>query len=440
NTANKQLPIGVFDSGTGGLTILEAIVSLDAFNNITGKPGADGVKDFEAEYFQYLADQANMPYGNYASVGKTALLQKHMLHNANFFMNKKQLPFTKTSVKALVLACNTATAYTLDTIKSHIKKIDNSIPVFGVINAGAKAAINSLQKQGSGTIGIFATVGTVYSNGYVKALNNLAQELQLKEITTVSQGGFGLAESIDKDLSFINDTAQQIRNQAQYKGPSLTHKEWRIDTSLLPIYQFNNTANNLICSYDSKTGNCNEIQLNQPANYVRYHLVSMIEKMRQEGYQQPLRTLILGCTHYPYMKDTIQAVLSDLKKIVVNGEKRYDAFIGSEVVLIDPAQETAKEVFQAMFQQQLLAKTIKKGSKTNFYITVPAINTPKQHLQADNWFTYSFKYGRNENDEQLFVQYIPFDTKWITTDTYQRIAKALPNTYHLIKKQVSPLP
>ena len=70
---NKQLPIGVFDSGTGGLTILQAILTLDAFNNKTGKPGGDGVPDFSNEAFQYLADQANMPYGNYAAANKTKM-------------------------------------------------------------------------------------------------------------------------------------------------------------------------------------------------------------------------------------------------------------------------------------------------------------------------------------------------------------------------------
>lgn len=68
----QQRPIGVFDSGTGGLTVLEAMLSLDAFNNKTGEQKPDGVPDFSGEYFHYLADQANMPYGNYASEGKTA--------------------------------------------------------------------------------------------------------------------------------------------------------------------------------------------------------------------------------------------------------------------------------------------------------------------------------------------------------------------------------
>ena len=63
----SSLPIGVFDSGTGGLTVLEAMLTLDAFNNLTGAPGSDGKPDFEKEYFQYLADQANMPYRTWTS-------------------------------------------------------------------------------------------------------------------------------------------------------------------------------------------------------------------------------------------------------------------------------------------------------------------------------------------------------------------------------------
>src|SRR5215207_8596339 len=66
----SQLPIGVFDSGIGGLTVLEAILKLDAFNNTTLQPGADGVPDFAGEKFIYLGDQANMPYGNYPSKGR----------------------------------------------------------------------------------------------------------------------------------------------------------------------------------------------------------------------------------------------------------------------------------------------------------------------------------------------------------------------------------
>ena len=88
-TNKKGLPIGVFDSGTGGLTVLEAMLTLDAFNNVTGKPGADGKPDFDKEYFQYLADQANMPYGNYAAENKTDLLKEHVVKNMDFLYNNK---------------------------------------------------------------------------------------------------------------------------------------------------------------------------------------------------------------------------------------------------------------------------------------------------------------------------------------------------------------
>src|SRR4051812_20880526 len=54
----SQLPIGVFDSGIGGLTVLEAILQLDAFDNDNFKPGADGKPDFAGEQFIYFGDQA----------------------------------------------------------------------------------------------------------------------------------------------------------------------------------------------------------------------------------------------------------------------------------------------------------------------------------------------------------------------------------------------
>ena len=64
---NKNMPIGVFDSGIGGLTVLAEILKLDEFDNTTHERGADGRPDFENERFIYLGDQANMPYGNYSA-------------------------------------------------------------------------------------------------------------------------------------------------------------------------------------------------------------------------------------------------------------------------------------------------------------------------------------------------------------------------------------
>ena len=83
------LPIGVFDSGIGGLTVLEALLTADAFDNETLKPGPDGKPDFEDERFIYLGDQANMPYGNYSKEGKTDYLRELILKDATFLLGKR---------------------------------------------------------------------------------------------------------------------------------------------------------------------------------------------------------------------------------------------------------------------------------------------------------------------------------------------------------------
>ena len=77
-----NLPIGVFDSGTGGLTVLEQILRIDAYDNSTSLTGSDGKPDFSDESFVFLADQANMPYGNYPVVGKTQFLERLIVGEA----------------------------------------------------------------------------------------------------------------------------------------------------------------------------------------------------------------------------------------------------------------------------------------------------------------------------------------------------------------------
>ena len=66
---DKTLPIGVFDSGTGGLTVLKSILDFDQHQNETHAHGSDSVRDFLHESFIYFGDLANMPYGNYARGG-----------------------------------------------------------------------------------------------------------------------------------------------------------------------------------------------------------------------------------------------------------------------------------------------------------------------------------------------------------------------------------
>lgn len=201
---------------------------------------------------------------------------------------------------------------------------------------------------------------------------------------------------------------------------------YRIDTALLNVYNFNKANNKLLCEYDDK-GRCLDVQLNDPENYVRYHLVSLFERMRAQGISKPMNTLILGCTHYPFMRDTIRNVLHELYNLKLNGSYPYRSVIASHVELIDPAVETAKEAYIEM-RKTMLANT--EGKDINrFFITIPNASLQEVKLQQDGWFTYDYKYGRNAGENKQFVKYVPFDNKNISTATYERLKQALPAVY-----------
>lgn len=438
--AQNNLPIGVFDSGTGGLTVLEAILQLDAFNNKTGLPGADGIKDFDKEFFQYLADQANMPYGNYAAANKTAFLKEQVVKNLQFLLQQNFSVYsnqqftnsstTKPTVKMMVVACNTATAYALDDLQNFVQTLPKPIPVIGVINAGAKAALLHQQTY-KGSFGVFATVGTVASNGYPKALQAMAKQKGMDTLSIISQGGLGLAESIDRDLDFYSDTAYAIRSN--YRGPSLNNSQFKIDTSLLNTYNFNKEQNKLLCEYDGDQ--CLNMQLNDPENYTRYHLVSLLQKMKQQSNVLPLNTLILGCTHYPYMKAVIKKVLNELYHHQTNTIYTYRSVLSEKVELIDPAIETAKEAYVALRNLGLENQDASQMT-SSFFICVPNTQLKEIELQSDGWFTYNYKYGRKEGEHKPYVQTIPFDTRFIAPATYGRFKATLPAVYKLLQKQL----
>ena len=440
---NKQLPIGVFDSGTGGLTILQAILTLDSFNNKTGEAGGDGIPDFTNEVFQYLADQANMPYGNYAAANKTLLLKEHILKNMQFFLQPQyQTHFTnqwqvqnKPTVKMIVIACNTATAYAITDIKKFVATMPLQIPVIGVIDAGVKAALEYHATHTNGTIGVFATAGTVASDGYPKALRALAKKTGMQQPLIVSQGGAGLAESIDRDFSYFSDTVATAR--LSYKGPSVSNTQYPIDTLLLNAYRFNKADYKILCEYDS-AGRCLDIQLNDPSNYVRYHLVSLLQKMKRENYPLPLNTLILGCTHYPYLKDTIHAVLKELYNYQSANQFVYRKYLSEDVALIDPGVETAKEAYISLRKQRLsLSKP--NTIRNEFFISVPNTLLKEVELQPDGWFTYAYKYGRTEKANKEYIKYVPFDTNNIVPATYERFKKVLPDVYNRLHQVINGL-
>nr|WP_315145414.1 hypothetical protein [uncultured Flavobacterium sp.] len=430
-----HMPIGVFDSGTGGLTVLNAIVNLDSYNNRTHQKGADGIPDFTAEDFIYLADQANMPYGNYAAMNKTDLLKEHIIKDAQFLLgnkyyNNNELFTNKKPIKVLVVACNTATAYGLSDIEQFLAQTRSNVKVIGVINAGVKGALATFKKSESGSIGVFATAGTVASNGYTNALKKLIESEKYQgNIQFYSQGGVGLAEAVDEDLNYIDKNATQPRDL--YKGPSLEQNNLNIDKTLLSIYGFDFSNFKMLCD-STVSDQCSIMQINSPENYVRYHLVSLLEKMKATPDALPLKTLILGCTHYPFLTDEIQKVLVELRKVKMNGKYRYRNLLSKKVKLIDPSVFTALEVYDYLNQEKLL-NTLNKKMQADFYISIPNLRNT-QVVTEDNGkrFTYDYKYGRNAGSNQEFIQTVPFSKSNIPKETSDRFEKQIPIIYELL--------
>ena len=139
---NSQ-PIGIFDSGVGGLTVYRALH-----------------EHLPNERFVYLGDTARVPYGTKS----LATVERYAVENARFLAAH--------GIKLLVVACNTASALALPAIRAALK-----VDVVGVIGPGARGAVATSDKMQAGSlrsqrsIGVIATESTVQSGAYTKAIN-----------------------------------------------------------------------------------------------------------------------------------------------------------------------------------------------------------------------------------------------------------------------------
>ena len=130
----KNKPIGVFDSGLGGLTVVKALKEI-----------------LPNESILYFGDTARLPYG----VKSRDLIIQYSMQIANFLI--------KNDAKMIIVACNTATAMALEVLKNNFK----GTPIIGVIEPGAiQASLDSKSKK----IGIIGTVATINSKAYDIAL------------------------------------------------------------------------------------------------------------------------------------------------------------------------------------------------------------------------------------------------------------------------------
>jgi glutamate racemase len=143
--SRSAAPIGVFDSGLGGLTVAHAIM-----------------RQLPAESLIYFGDTARVPYGP-----KSPETVRRYSREISAFLIEQ-------GVKAIVVACNTATAHALPTLRDEL-----DVPVIGVVEPGARAAVHATR---SGRIGVIGTTGTIRSQAYVRAIHAEAPDARVTAI------------------------------------------------------------------------------------------------------------------------------------------------------------------------------------------------------------------------------------------------------------------
>jgi glutamate racemase len=242
-----RLPIGVFDSGLGGLTVVRAIR-----------------QRLPQESIIYLGDNARVPYGTRSK----ATIERYARNCAEFLI--------KQGLKMMVVACNTVSAVALPVIAEQ-----TSVPLLGVIAAGARA----VTVAGAPRIGVIGTVGTIKSNAYLK------------------------------QIAGRDPTCVVFQKPAPLLVP-LAEEGW--------------------------------ISGDVPRAVATHYLKSLVE----EG----IEILLLGCTHYPLLADTIREVLGEL---------------GSRAIVVDSASSMAADVQQTIERDNLRTDSPTRGTLECFVTDLP---------------------------------------------------------------------
>ncbi|GHT05056.1 glutamate racemase [Endomicrobiia bacterium] len=234
-------PIGIFDSGFGGLTVMSAITKM-----------------LPLESLIYFGDTAHVPYG---SKSKDIVI-KYSKEITSFLMRCK--------VKLIVIACNTASAFALSILQKTLK-----VPVIGVIEPGSKAAVYASKNK---KIGIIGTEGTINSKSYLREINRISKS--------------------------------KVYQQACPLFVPLVEEGW-------------------------SSGEITD---------------SIVKKYIEPLLNKKIDTLVLGCTHYPLLRETL--------------EKNA----GGNVVFIDSAKAVSQEVKNILKKTCILADV--KGKKfLKFYVS-----------------------------------------------------------------------
>ena len=350
----RERPVGVFDSGIGGFSVLERMLTLDRFDNDTGEERPDGRLDFEDECFVYFGDQANMPYGRYDAAGKADFLRELVVRDAQFVLgSERHVP-----AKAVVIACNTATAYGLDRVKAMARPGDADVT--GVVNAGAAGAITAVEGAPRPcTIGVMATPATIASGAYQRALRaGLSVRGGAVGIEIACRGGYGLAEAVENGDPGMRECA-------------------------------------------------------------RTNMVALVEEYRSRGGKAPLRAIVLGCTHYPFVVDEFRAALDAMRK-----NPELSGLIAEDVAFVDPAVDTAMECWRSLRRRGLLAPKggAARGRRVEAFISV-GVRGP---------LSDAVKYGRDTGSADIGTRIVPMSSANLPKDGAELLRSMMPESWKSI--------
>ena len=378
----KSAPIGVFDSGLGGLTVLERLLDVDQADNATGLYGPDGVPDLARESFVYLGDQANMPYGDYSAEGKSDYLRELILKDAKFLLAtnfyrsaEERVPGgRKRRVKIIVIACNTATAWGLADVRRYLESIGDGTKVVGVIEAGVRAALDQIVgTSASGArkgmtpfaVGVMATPGTIASGAYARTIRaELAARGVAADVPVLDQGCAGLADAVEAGSPDADAIASS-------------------------------------------------------------NLVALVERHRDSGSKVPIRAIILGCTHYPFVLNALNRTLAELRA--------KGAPLSEDFRFVDPAYYTAAECHRILRESGRLSATSQRDASMAF-LSVANPELPAECLTADGQLTRAFKYGRPVGSDAVTTKPVPFTRARFGDSVFANIGRLLPRTAALLSR------
>ncbi len=235
-------PIGVFDSGIGGLTVVKALT-----------------ETLPTESIVYFGDTARVPYG---TKSKSTVI-KFSLENIEFLL--------RCGVKCIVIACNTASAWALPELSEYFR-----VPIIGVIRPGAHAAAQYTKNK---RIGVIGTKSTVFSGAYEDAV-----------------------KEVDASIKVYSQSCPLF----------------------VPLVE-EGMVRGAICN-------------------------QLVEDYLKKIKRSQVDTLILGCTHYPLLTNSIRA------------------YMGKKVKLVDSAKQAARDVRGVLMGTQMLTDS-KAKPKYKFYVT-----------------------------------------------------------------------